>query len=302
MPSVEHEAFVTSLQTGNGVLTPTVFASDAELQEIRRAEASESIAAVDGVSIETVKVGDLDCLRVAAAGAARLPLMLYFHGGGYIWLTPGSCVGALAALAQASKAECLAPHYRRAPEHPFPAAVDDAVAFYRAVLESGRAPGEIVVAGDSAGGGLAIAMLLAAAKQGLKMPAAGFVFSPWTDLAVTGASADSVDDPIVNGAGLRMMASVYLGGASAEDPLASPLYASDHALGSLPPLLVQVGTREALLDDSRRFAAKARSAGADVRLIEHEGVVHMWIVMAPFLPESQAAFRHAADFVRAVAG
>jgi monoterpene epsilon-lactone hydrolase len=129
---------------------------------------------------------------------------------------------------------------------------------------------------------------------------AGILFSPWTDLAVEGRSAELVDDPVVDGAGLRMMADTYLNGADARDPLASPLYASDDELAALPPLLIQVGTRESLLDDSRRFVTRAKTIAADVEYVEYDGVIHMWMVMAPDLPESRDAFGKAADFLNRV--
>jgi epsilon-lactone hydrolase len=193
--------------------------------------------------------------------------------------------------------QMVAPDYRRAPEFPFPAAVDDAVAVFRALLDDGVRNTDIVFAGDSAGGGLALACMLAARRTGLPAPAAGILFSPWTDLAVEGPSTDAADDPVVNGAGLRAMAGAYLNGGDPREPLASPLYASDDELASLPPLLVQVGTRESLLDDSRRFVIRAKAGGARVDYVEHPDVIHMWMVMAPDLPESRQAFDAAADFL-----
>jgi monoterpene epsilon-lactone hydrolase len=167
-------------------------------------------------------------------------------------------------------------------------------------LDGGTASTDIVIAGDSAGGGLALACMLAARRNGLPVPAAGILFSPWTDLAVEGSSAELADDPVVDGAGLRVMAGAYLNGADARDPLASPLYASDDELAALPPLLIQVGTRESLLDDSRRFVIRAKASGADVEYVEYPGVVHMWMVMAPELPESVEAFDAAAEFLAKV--
>jgi acetyl esterase/lipase len=146
------------------------------------------------------------------------------------------------------------------------------------------------MAGDSAGGGLALACLIASRRAGLR-------FRRGRILQFDGASTDAIDDPVVNGTGLRMMAGVYLDGADPRDPLASPLYARDDELASLPPLLVQVGTREALLDDSRRFVGRATAAGVRVTYIEHPDVVHMWMVMAPELPETRQAFAAAAQFL-----
>ena len=200
-----------------------------------------------------------------------------------------------AALGAQSGCRCVSVDYRRAPEHPYPAPVEDLVAVYRALVADGVPSDRIVFAGDSAGGGLVIAGLVALRDAGDPLPAAAVSISPWTDLAVTGASADTADDPIVSGAALRMMATLYLDGANPESPTASPLYADLHGL---PPLLVQVGTRESLLDDARRLVDRAWADGVDATLHEYADVVHMWVVMGPDLPESVDAFREAGTFIR----
>ena len=185
--------------------------------------------------------------------------------------------------------------YRLAPEHPYPGPVEDLVAVYRALLGSGERGEEIAFAGDSAGGGLVLAALVALRDADIALPAAAVSISPWTDLAVTGTSADTADDPIVSGTALRMMSKLYLAGADPRSPTASPLYADVHGL---PPLLVQVGTRESLLDDARRVVQRLRAAGVDVTLHEFEDVVHMWVVFGPDIPESRAAFAEAGSFLR----
>jgi len=293
--SPEHEQLAAALLAGGTVLTPTTPPSPHALRQMREAEAAADVAAPDGTKVVPCRYGDVDCLRLDAGRYRRT--VIYFHGGGYVYTRAMDALGAIAALAERCELRAVAPEYRRAPESPFPAAVDDAVAVYRALLAAGVSNTDIVMAGDSAGGGLALACMIAARRAGLPVPAAGIVFSPWTDLAVEGASADAADDPVVNGAGLRMMADVYLGGADPRHPLASPLYANDDELAALPPLLVQVGTRESLLDDSRRFVARASEAGTRVTYIEHSDVVHMWMVMAPELPESCRAFGAAAEFL-----
>jgi acetyl esterase/lipase len=138
--------------------------------------------------------------------------------------------------------------------------------------------------------------LVALRDQGIELPAAAVCFSPWTDLAVRGPSADSADDPVVSGDALRMMARAYLGGSDPTSALASPLYAD---LTGLPPLQIQVGSRESLLDDARRLAARGRQDGVDVTYIEHPGVIHMWIVFGPEIPESEAAFSLLGAFLAA---
>ena len=219
---------------------------------------------------------------------------MFVHGGGYIWMTARTHLLVVAALA-ASGCRCVSVDYRRAPEHPYPAPVEDLLAVYHNLLDQGVPASQIVFAGDSAGGGLVVAGLVALRDAGATLPAAAVSISPWTDLAVTGPSADTADDPIVSGNALRMMAALYLDGADPRSPTASPLYA---ALDGLPPLLVQVGTRESLLDDARRLVDRARDAGGDVTLHEYEDVVHMWVVMGPEIPESVAAFAEAGAFVR----
>ena len=293
--SLEHEQLLAALSAVGTVLTPKTAPSTEGLRQIRESEAAAGVVAPAGTEVMSCRYGDVDCLRLDAGQHRRTAL--YFHGGGYIYTRAADALGAIAALAKRCELQVIAPEYHRAPESTFPAAVDDAVAVYRALLAEGVSNTDIVMAGDSAGGGLALACLIAAQRTGLPVPAAGIVFSPWTDLTVEGASADTADDPVVNGAGLRMMADVYLDGADPRHPLASPLYATDDELASLPSLLIQVGTRESLLDDSRRFVARATEAGTRVTYIEHPDVVHMWMVMAPDLPESRQAFDLAAQFL-----
>jgi epsilon-lactone hydrolase len=300
MPSAEHEALVASL--GDAVLTPVELPDAAGLAAIRLAETAGRVDPPPGVIVSDLTWGGVPCVELTgqATGSEAGPtrVVVYFHGGGYLWLSPQSCLGVMLALAAQCGATCVGVDYRRAPEAPFPAALDDAVAVYRALLEVGHEPSNIIFAGDSAGGGLALAALLTVAELGLPAPTAGVVFSPWTDLTVSGESADAANDPVVNGAGLRSMAAAYLAGADPHNPHASPLFASDEALLALPPVLIQVGTREALLDDARRFATRAQAAGAVVTLVEHDQVIHMWVVMDPTLPESVDAFERAGVFVR----
>jgi|SRR5277367_4620157 len=294
-PSPEHEQFVAALAAGGSVLTPTDPPTPEALQELRALEAAGGFTQPAGTTVTSTRYGGVDCLRLDGSGRGRTAI--YFHGGGYVYTRAADALGAIAAMAKRCNLQMVAPDYRRAPEFPFPTAVDDAVAVYRALLADGVPNTDIVVAGDSAGGGLALACMLAARRSGLPVPAAGILFSPWTDLAVEGPSADAADDPVVNGGGLRMMANAYLSGGDARNPLASPLYASDDEIAVLPTLLIQVGTRESLLDDSRRFVTRAKASGADVEYIEYPGVVHMWMVMAPDLPESLYAFDATADFL-----
>jgi acetyl esterase/lipase len=221
--------------------------------------------------------------------------MLYLHGGGYFACSPQthrSITGAYAIRGLS----VFTPDYRLAPEHPFPAALEDALAVYRAMLT--RFPAGFALGGDSAGGGLALALLLAAKAEGLPMPACAVLFSPWTDLAGTGASITTnlKRDSMLFAPRLAEAADIYLAGADPKNPLASPLYGE---LAGLPPMLIQVGRPEILLDDSTRLAARARAAGVPAELTIWENLPHVWQVSQIFLPESRQALDQAAAFAKA---
>ncbi|MBL8673368.1 MAG: alpha/beta hydrolase, partial [Rhodospirillales bacterium] len=202
-----------------------------------------------------------------------------------------------AAIARAAGIAAVVPEYRLAPENAFPAAVDDALAVYRAVLDGGVAPARVAIAGDSAGGGLTVALMLAARAAGLPMPAAGVCISPWTDMTAAGAShRDKADvDPLVKGPDLARWRDAYLAGADTRTPLASPLHAD---LAGLPPLLIQVGGDEVLLDDSRELALRAKAAGIDARLEEWPGMIHVWHWYWPMLAEGGRAIDGIGAFLR----
>jgi len=230
---------------------------------------------------------------------ARTRCILYLHGGGYTAMSPRTHRCLTSRLAGWSDTRLFALDYRLAPEHPFPAALEDALAAWRALIAAGTPASHIVVAGDSAGGGLALALLIALRDAREPMPAAAVLFSPWTDLAVTGKSIADNDaaDPLLFGAWIARQAQHYLGDTAATDPLVSPVYAD---LTGLPPLLIQVSDCEVLLDDSRRIAENATRSGVKVRLTIWHGLSHGWQIFAPILPEGRAALREAAAFVRAM--
>jgi epsilon-lactone hydrolase len=234
-------------------------------------------------------------------GARLDAAVLYLHGGGYVIGSPRSHRHLAAAIAQAASTAALVPDYRLAPEHPFPAALDDAVAAYQWLLARGLAPARIVVAGDSAGGGLTIATLVALRERGLPRPAAGVCISPWVDLTCSGATyaTKAAVDPIVTRESVSMMAEAYAAGGDPKAPLLSPLYAD---LRGLPPLLVQVGGDEVLLDDARGLAEHARAAGVDVTLEEWPAMIHVWHWFLPMLAEAERAIGAIGDFVRARLG
>jgi phosphinothricin tripeptide acetyl hydrolase len=234
--------------------------------------------------------------------AARADVvLLYLHGGGYVIGSPRSHRHLAAALARAAGARALVLDYRLAPEHPFPAALEDAVAAYRWLSEQGIAPARLVIAGDSAGGGLTVATLVALRERGLALPAAGVCISPWVDLTCSAPSYAKNDagDPIVRPALVADMARAYLAGVDPRTPLASPLYAD---LRGLPPLLVHVGSDEVLLDDAVGLAERARAAGVDATLEVAPRMVHVWHWFLPMLDEAQTAVDAIGAFIKARAG
>ena len=229
----------------------------------------------------------------ARSGAA----VVYFHGGGYVIGSPRSHRHLAAAIGQASHASVLLPDYRLAPEHPFPAAVDDAIAAYRWLLGRGQTPAGTVFAGDSAGGGLTVATLLALREHGLPLPAAAVCISPWVDLSGGGASyaTKAASDPIVTRDGVMEMARAYLGSTDARTPLASPLFAE---LTGLPPLLIQVGSEEVLLDDAVVLAERAKAAGVEATLEIWPRMIHVWHWFLPMLDEARSAVDAIGDFIQ----
>ena len=223
-------------------------------------------------------------------------VLLYLHGGGYFGCSaethrPVTVWFALHGF------RVFAPNYRLAPENPFPAAVDDAVATYRGLLGDGHSLERLVVAGDSAGGGLALALMLALHAARTPLPAAAALFSPWTDLAATGESirTNAARCAMFNGADIGPSARYYLGNTDPRNPLASPLCAD---LSGLPPLLIHVGADECLRDDSTRLAEKARAAGVTVELKIWPVVPHAWQLALQVLPEARQSLQEASDFLR----
>ena len=233
--------------------------------------------------------------------APGAPVVYYLHGGGYVACSPVTHRPITTTLARQLHARVFALDYRLAPEHPFPAALEDALAGYRWLLAQGTDPRRLVLAGDSAGGGLALATLVALRDAGDPLPAAAYLLSPWTDLAGTGESvrrnAEACDTFLP--ADVPRFASAYLGATPPDDPRASPLYAD---LRGLPPLLTQVGTSEILYSDATRLHERVLAAGGTSELHTYEGVPHVWQVLAWVLPEARSALEEAARWVRGQVG
>jgi epsilon-lactone hydrolase len=223
-------------------------------------------------------------------------VVLYLHGGGYLFGSPRTHRQAILAMAKAFAAPVYGLDYRLAPEHPFPAAVEDAAAAYR-WLVARHPEHSIVLAGDSAGGGLAIATALGIRDSGIAPPKAIVAFSPYTDLAVTGSSveANARSCAMFTPRGVREAAALYLAGANARDPRASPLYAD---LSGLPPLLLFVSRHEILRDDTLRLAERASAAGVEVELVVRDRLPHVWPVFVGLLPEAREASEIVAAFAR----
>ena len=246
---------------------------------------------------EPVDAGGVPAEWVAAPGIDAERAVLYLHGGGYAIGSLNTHRRLAYDISAASGARVLVIDYRLAPEHPFPAAVDDAAAAWRWMLAQGLDPKRIAIAGDSAGGGLTIATLVNLRDQKLGLPGCAVAISPWVDLEGLGASITgrAAQDPMVQKEGLLWMAGMYLAGKDAKTPLAAPLHAD---LKGLPPILVQVGTAETLLDDATRIAEKLHQAGVDVKLAIWPNMLHVFPLFAPILSEGRDGCLEIGNFIR----
>jgi acetyl esterase/lipase len=248
------------------------------------------------VTCEPVTAGGVGAEWIVAPGADPDRVILYLHGGGYVMGSINTHRAMVARISRAAKAKALALDYRLAPEHPFPAAVEDATAAYRWLLAQGYKPNKIVIAGDSAGGGLTLATLLALRDAQTPLPAAAVPISAWSDMEGTGASMKTraSRDPMVANGSLFDMAKAYVGDGDRKNPLASPLHGDYRGI---PPMLMHVGDAEILLDDSTRVAEKAKAAGVKVDLEVWPDMVHVWHVYAKILPEGQQAIDRIGQYV-----
>ena len=292
MPSPQHEAVVAML-----LEAPLTEAASLEEQRANYDATLSATPIEDDVTIEPLSIEHVAADIVSVPSSSESRMILYFHGGGYVIGSNVGYRGFAGRLARATSSKVCVVNYRLAPEHPFPAALDDAVMAYDWLRQQGHTPEQIVIAGDSAGGGLTLATLLKLRELGQPLPACAVTLSPWSDLAGTGATLapGAVDDPLVQGEGIGGMAGMYAPD-DLTNPLASPLY-GDYA--GLPPLLIQVGEREVLLDDSVRVRDKARAAGVDVTYFEGEGLIHVWPVLVADAPESVDALQQINEFISA---
>jgi acetyl esterase/lipase len=265
-----------------------------EAQRARQEKTSKYVRLPADIRCHSVRVDDVPAAWIETSDVGS-GVLLYLHGGAYALGSMNIHREWIARLARATKTRVLAIDYRLAPEHPYPAALEDVLTAYRWLIKEGSPPSQIIIAGDSAGGGLTLATLVALRDAGDPLPAGAVCISPWTDLALTGASIHSKAeaDPMLSAEGLKKYASYYARGHDLTTPLISPLYAD---LRSLPPLLIQVGSDEILLDDAVRFADKARAAGVKVTLQVWDEMFHVFHMLG-FLAETKEALGCIAEFV-----
>ena len=248
--------------------------------------------------LESVDAGGVPAAWMITPEVAKDRAILYLHGGGYVEGSITSHQDLAQRISKVSKARVLILDYRLAPEHPFPAALEDSVCAYEWLINSeGYNPQNLIIAGDSAGGGLTIATLLKLRDQGVPLPAAAVCLSPWTDLALTGESMKLKlhEDPFVSPDGLMFDAVLYLGKTDPKNPYASPLYAD---FNGLPPLCIQVGSAEILLDDATRLAKRAKEAGVEVQLDIWENMIHVFQAFAVMAPEGTDGIDKIGEFIK----
>jgi len=253
-----------------------------------------------GVTKESVQAGKVQAEWVVPVKSKTETAVLYLHGGGYTLCSSATHRGLTGVIALASKSRLLVPNYRLAPEHPFPAALEDALSAYHWLLTHGIAPQHIAIGGDSAGGGLALATAISLRDSGDPLPAALFLLSPWTDLTFSGESFHTrrAVDPIFGGEDENIepgFAPAYLGQENPSNPLISPLLSDLHGL---PATIIHVGDDEILLDDSTRLEKKMKAAGVDVRIRVWDGLWHVFQAFVPILPEARQSVAEIGEFIR----
>jgi acetyl esterase/lipase len=277
---------------------PLDLGGDVAEQRVIFEEMMAAVPVPADVTTSSGSLGGIPVVNVEVAGADPERVIFYLHGGAYAIGTAASSVGLASDLARRAGTRLVTVHYRLAPEHPHPAAIEDAVAAYRGLLDSGVSPSRIAVAGESAGAGLASAALVALKHAGLPQPTAAVLMSPWADLTLSGGSISgkAALDPALTPEGLARRAADYLADGDPAGELVSPIFAD---LTELPPLLIQAGSHEILLDDATRLAANAAAADVAVTLEITPGVPHVFQGFAAMLDEGDAALTSASEFLRA---
>src|SRR5690242_1654575 len=284
----------------DAILRQSAFPADSDVSELRRLlrEATSAQPLPAGVTVTAAALGGVPTAEISIDGTEPRHVILYFHGGVYVIGDAFQAAGLAAQIGRRTRARVISVDYRLAPEHPYPAAVDDALAAYQALLNNGTPPSDIVLAGESAGGGLAIATLVNARDHGLPLPAAAFVMSPYADLTLAGTTMDTKRevDSLMSRENLQARVTDYTSGQDAALGLISPIFAD---LSGLPPLIIQAGTNEVLLDDAVRLARQAATADVEVILDITPRVPHVFQTFYSILDEGAAALDRAGQFLSA---
>jgi monoterpene epsilon-lactone hydrolase len=287
-------------ETLDAILRQGGFPADASVDEQRRLlrDLLSAQPLPPGVKVTTTNSGGVPTAEVRIDGMEPSHVVLYFHGGVYVMGDAALAAGLASQIAQRTQARAVSVEYRLAPEHPYPAAVDDALAAYKGLLDEGTAASDIVFAGESAGGGLAVATLVNARDQGLPLPAAAYAMSPYADLTLAGASMDSRGalDPLLSRVALEARIPDYVTDTDPALGLISPIFAD---LSGLPPLIIQAGSHEVLLDDAVRLAGRAAAADVEVTLEITPQVPHVFQAYQGILEEGAAALDRAGEFLSA---
>jgi len=287
-------------QALDAILRQTAFPAGSDVAELRRLlrELTSAQPPPAGVTVTAAELGGVPAAEITIDGTEPRHVVLYFHGGVYVLGDAVSAAGLAAQIGRRTDATVISVDYRLAPEHPYPAAVDDALAAYQALLDNGTAPSDIAFAGESAGGGLAIATLVSARDHGLPLPAAAYVMSPYADLTLAGTTMDtkSKADPLLSRENLQARIPDYTAGHDPALALISPIFAD---LTGLPPLIIQAGTHEVLLDDAVRLARQAATADVAVTLDITPGVPHVFQAYSPILDEAATALDRAGQLLSA---
>ena len=287
-------------ETLDAILRQSAFPAGSDVSEqrrlLRQLLSAQPLPA--DVTVTAAALGGVPTAEVTVDGVEPRHLVLYFHGGVYVMGDAALAADLAAEVGRRTRAKVISVDYRLAPEHPYPAAVDDALAAYQALLESGTAPSDIAFAGESAGGGLAIATLVNARDHGLPLPAAAFAMSPYADLTLAGTSMETKRDadPLLSPEALRARVPDYTAGQDPALGLISPIFAD---LSGLPPLIIQAGTHEVLLDDAIRLARQAATADVHVTLDITPGVPHVFQAYHAILDEAAAALDRAGQLLSA---
>ena len=284
----------------DAVLRQSPFPFDSDVSEQRRLlrEVASAQPLAADVTVTTAVLGGVPTAEITVDGIEPRHVVLYFHGGVYVIGDAFQAADLASQVGRRTRAKVISVDYRLAPEHPYPAAVDDALAAYQALLEGGTAPSDIALAGESAGGGLAVATLVNTRDHRLPLPAAAYVMSPYVDLTLAGTSMETRRDadPLFTRELLQERVNDYTAGQDAALPLMSPIFAD---LAGLPPLVIQAGTNELLLDDAVRLAGQAAAANVAVSLEITAGVPHVFQAYSAILDEGAAALDRAGQFLSA---